>query len=187
MAERKKLMVDMDDVICSGGFLYLINKFLGTSYTYDDFKGFYMQDMVPNKDEFFRWFVNQNMYDYCELMPGCDEVLKELNQVYDLSIATDFIVPEIVSKCGYIVMHKFDYLQRELSFIDPRQYIFLANKSVLDMDIKIDDKISNLSNADTKLLFSAFHNREYSDEYLARMRVERMNDWYDVKKRLLRK
>ena len=53
---RKRLMIDMDDVICNNGFLYMINKFLGSNYTYDDFKDFYMQDIILDKDDFFEWF-----------------------------------------------------------------------------------------------------------------------------------
>ena len=180
-------MVDMDDVICTKGFLVLINKFLGANYTYDHFKDFYMQDMIPNKDEFFLWFATQNMYDYCELMPGCDEVLRELNEEYHTFIATDYIWPEIANYCGYIVGQKFDWLQRNLPFMDPRQYIFLANKNVLNMDIKLDDKISNLDGADVKLLFSAFHNRNINETKLQNMGIERMDGWFDVKRRLLRK
>lgn len=58
MEEIGTLMVDMDDVMDTNGFLTLINSFLGTNYTCDEFKGFYMQDKIPNKDEFFEWFVS---------------------------------------------------------------------------------------------------------------------------------
>lgn len=182
---KKRLMVDMDDVICTKGFLRLINKFLCTDYTYDDFKGFYMQDIIPNKDEFFKWFINQNIYEHCELIPDCYEVLKELNEKYELYIATDYVYPEIANRCGYIVEQKFNYLQKELPFINARQYIFLANKNVLNMDIKIDDKITNLEGAGIKLLFSAFHNTDISDSELQSMGIERMNSWNDIRDRLL--
>ncbi len=62
---KKKIMIDMDDVITQGGFLHLINEFLGSSYKIEDFKEFYMQDMLPDKEEFFNWFITQNQYDYC--------------------------------------------------------------------------------------------------------------------------
>ena len=65
--------------------------------------------------------------------------------------------------------------------------IFLSNKGILNADIRIDDRIENLLNADTKLLFSAYHNIKYSDEYLKSVGVERMDNWYDVKRRLLKK
>lgn len=185
--KRKKLMVDMDDVICTDGFLFLINKYLNTNYTYEDFDDFYMQDIISNKEEFFNWFKNQNVYDYCRLNDDCYDVLKELNDVYDLYIGTSYIWREIISESGFVLGQKFGYLQRELPFISPYQYIFISDKSVLDMDIKIDDRIDNLSNCQVKLLFSAYHNKKYSDEYLSSLGIERMNGFKDIKKRLLTK
>ena len=43
----KKIMIDMDDVICGGGFLAIINEFLGTSYREEDIKTYYIQDIIP--------------------------------------------------------------------------------------------------------------------------------------------
>ena len=61
-----------------------------------------------------------------------------------------------------------------------------VNKVANMSGIKIDDRIDNLSGADLKLLFSAFHNEDLSDDYLKECNVERMNGWKDVKKRLLK-
>lgn len=187
MGSKKKLMIDLDDVICTSGFLKLLNIYLNSNYTIYDFNGFYMQDIVPDKDEFFKWFMNQNVYDYCELNEGCYEVLEELNREYELYIVTDYVWPEIDTKCGYVVEQKFNYLQKELPFIKSKQYMFLSNKSVLNMDIKLDDRIKNLEGASEKLLFSAYHNLNYSSLELEGMGIERMNNWYDVRKRLLKK
>lgn len=187
MAKREILMVDQDDVISTNGFLYLINKFLGVNYTFDDFKDFYMQDIIPCKEDFFEWFQTQNMYDHCELIPGCDSVLKELNLQYELYIGTSYIFPEIATHCGYIVGQKFEYLQKKLPFISPYQYIFLSNKKILQADIKLDDRIDNLDGASVKLLFSAYHNLNYTDLMLQSMGIERMDSWFDVKRRLLKK
>ena len=187
MDKKKKLMVDMDDVICVDGFLFLINKYLNANYTYDIFDDFYMQDIIPDKDDFFRWLMNYNVYDYCRMNDDCYDVLKELNDSYDLYIGTSYIWREIVNESGYVLGQKFEYLQRELPFISPYQYIFISDKSVLDMDIKIDDRIDNLSNCSVKLLFSAYHNKKYSDEYLSSLGIERMNGFIDIKKRLLTK
>ena len=60
-------------------------------YTYDDFDTFYMQDKVPDKKTFFKWFINQNMYDYCRLSDGCYKALENLNKHYKLFIATSYI------------------------------------------------------------------------------------------------
>lgn len=187
MSIKKKLMVDMDDVICTNGFLHLINNYLGSDYSLDDFKSFYMQDIISDKESFFKWFMTQNIYDYCELTDGCYEVMEELNRVYELYVVTDYVWPEIATKCGFIVEQKFNFLQNNLPFINSKQYMFLTNKNILDMDIKLDDRLVNLEGADIKLLFSAYHNMNYSDLELKIMGIERMNDWFDVKKRLLKK
>lgn len=179
-------MIDMDDVICNDGLLRMMNQFTGKNYTYDDFDGYYMQDKLENKEEFFEWFKTQNIYDYCEMLPGCYEVLEELNKEYDLFIGTSYIWKDIVYDSGFILGYKFDYLKEKLPFISPYQYIFLSDKSVLDVDIKIDDRMDNLSGAKVKLLFSAYHNLGYSFEELQSMGIERVNSWYDVRDRLLK-
>ena len=185
MNVKKRLMIDMDDVICTNGFLHMINKYLGSNYTIDDFDEFYMQDILDDKDSFFEWFKNQNMYDYCELMDDCYDVMYELNKKYDLYITTDYVWREISESCGYVVEQKFNWLRDNLPFIKPQQYIFLANKNVLSMDIRLDDKINNLDNASVKLLYSAYHNKKYSLEELSSMGIERMNSWLDIRDRLL--
>ena len=41
----KKIMIDLDDVITSGGYLHYVNEFLGTSYKEDDIKTYYSADI----------------------------------------------------------------------------------------------------------------------------------------------
>lgn len=184
MEIKKKLAIDMDDVIVTGGFLYLINQFLGTNYKESDFKDFYMQDILPNKVAFFRWFVKQNMYDHCTLLPHAYEVLQALNEVYQVRIITSYIFPEIVDQSGYVLQQKFDYLKEHLPFITPYQYIFTWDKSFI-ADIKIDDKPSNLICASRKLLFSAYHNRDIKESELEKQGIERVENWDEVKVKLL--
>lgn len=185
MEIKKKIMIDMDDVIVNGGFLYLINKFLGTEYTESDFTEFYMQDVIPNKDEFFKFFLENNLYDHCELLPSAYDVLKELNEKYDIFIGTSYIYPEIPDESGKILLQKYNYLRKTLPFISPYKYIFLSDKSVLDFDIKIDDRLDNLKNAKQKLLFTAYHNFKTSDDELNSEGAKRVRDWNHIKEILL--
>ncbi len=136
MASKEILMIDMDDVITKGGFLYLINKFLGTSYQESDFKNdFYMQSLIPNVSEFFEFFKTENQYDYAVMLPNAYEVLKELNEKYDLYIATSYVYKEIPYESGHILEQKHEYLKKHLPFINPNNYIFITNKTLLDADI----------------------------------------------------
>ena len=184
---KEKIMIDMDDVITKGGFLYLLNMYLHSNYLESDFKNYYMQDVIPNKQEFFDWFLKQNMYDYCNLLPNVYEVLEKLNQEYDIYIGTAYLFKEVPDKCGIILQQKFNYLKENLPFISPSQYIFLTNKSLLNCDIKIDDRIDNLTNAKRKLLFTAYHNKSLTKEELNEQKIERVDNWKQIEKILIKR
>lgn len=185
MENKKKIMIDMDDVIVTGGFLHLINEFLGSTYTELDFTEFYMQDVIPNKDEFFEFFLKNNQYDHCELLPDAYDVLKELNEKYDIYIGTSYIFKEIPDDSGIVLLQKFNYLRKYLPFISPYKYVFLSDKSILDVDIKIDDRLDNLYGAERKLLFTAYHNFKISDEKLKEFGAERVMNWNAIREILL--
>jgi len=183
--KKQSIMIDMDDVITSGGFLYLLNEYLKTNYKIDDFKDFYMQDIIPNKKNFFEWFITKNQYDYCKLLPNAYEVIKELNKHYNVFIGTSYIFREIPNESSIILKQKCDYLQKNLPFIKPQQYIFIYDKSVLDIDIKIDDRKDNLKNCKRKLLFTSYHNKTISNEELAKDNIERVSGWLEIKEKLI--
>ncbi len=178
---RRSIMVDMDEVITEGGFLYLINEYLGTNYTKEDVGGYYMQDLVPDKDKFFKYFISKNMYDYNILLPNVKEVLEELQKYYDIYIGTSYIIPELPRESSMILKYKHEFLYDNLPFIKPENYIFITNKSLLGCDIKIDDKLDNLKNAKIKLLFDSYHNKNLSDDYLKSVGVIRVHSWLEIK------
>lgn len=187
---KKKLMIDMDDVICDGGFLYLINKFTNKNYVIDDFANYFMQDVIPidNKNEWLKFFANNNMYEKAELIGNARDVIQKLNEKYDVFIVTAYIIKDDFSVSGKLLKDKFDWLQINLPFISPYNYVFASNKDIIDCDIKIDDKLSNLTgniNTQTKLLFTAYHNKKLTNEVLNDAQVQRVNSWDEIEKILL--
>lgn len=182
---KKRIMVDMDDVITTGGFLYLINKYLNTNYTEDDFTKFYMQDIIPDKEDFFKWFKNYNMYDFCTLIPDVKEVLKKLSQQYEIFIGTSYIIRDIVKDTSFLLPQKYNFLIENLLFINPYNFVFLGNKTVLNCDIKIDDRIENLKGANTKILFTAWHNKNIPQSQLDNLNIIRVNSWKEIENLLL--
>lgn len=185
----KTIMIDQDEVITEGGFLYAINSFLGTNYAKEDFKEFYMQDIVPKEKQkkFFDYLIKINMYDHCYMLDGVKEVLEKLNKEYDLYIGTSYLIKEIPYESGQILVQKHNYFMEQFPFLNPRQFIFIYNKSLLQTDVKIDDKIENLENAKLKLLFSNYHNLDISKDELDSKGINRVNNWNDVKVKLLKK
>lgn len=86
----------------------------------------------------------------------------------------------------HIIKYKHNYLCEKLPFIPVNNYAFVNNKSIINCDIKIDDKLDNLVNADIKILFTSYHNKDLDDEFLKQKGVIRANSWLEVKDILLK-
>ena len=183
--KRKKIMIDMDDVIVGEGYLKIINEFLGTDYKHEDFDGFYMQDIIPNKKEFFDFFFSKNLYDYCKINNSAIEVIKELNEIYDIYIGTSYIYRGGEEGSGVILLYKYNYLREKLPFLNPNNYVFTGDKSIIDCEIKIDDNPNNLKGAKLKIMYTAWHNKKLSDEYLKENNIIRVDNWKEIKKILI--
>lgn len=186
----KTIMIDMDDVICEGGFLYQLNKFLNTNYTEKDLKGYYMQELIPKEkeEEWNEYICNQNLYDDGNyFIDGALAVIEELNKKYEVYIVTAFIFRETPEKSGKHLYNKFEALCKNMPFLHPSRFVFCDQKHIIKCDIKIDDKLSNLlENSETKLLFDAYHNRDITDSELDKLGVRRVCTWHDIRALLLK-
>lgn len=182
----KTIMVDMDNVITDGNFSKIVEDYLGYRPDYDNIKNFYIQDILgEKKNDFFSKFKDMDMYENATLLSDCYEVLKELNKHYKIYICTDYIWPEIIQYAGNNLKNKYDFLYEKLDFIEPKNHIFTADKSVVNCDIKIDDKVSNIEGAETKLLFTAWHNKDLTVEELKEQNITRVNNWKEIGEVLL--
>lgn len=182
----KTIMVDMDDVLTYGNFSKILNEYLGYRPDYEKIKTYYIQDILGDKKaDFFDKFKDMNMYEEASLLDDCYDILKDLSEYYKIYICTDYIWREIIPFAGNNLKNKYNFLYEKFDFIDPKNFIFVGDKSVVNCDIKIDDKVSNIMGADTKLLFTAWHNKDLSDEYLDSEGIIRVNNWQDIRKVLL--
>lgn len=175
----------MDDVICDGGYLSLVNQFLETDYQIEEIKTYYIQDLIP-KEKYPQWseFYNtKNVYDYSVMLPYAYEVLETLSKKYEIYITTAYIFRDNEEYSAKNLKNKFEYLYKNIPFISPNNYIFTTNKEIIDCDIKIDDKLSNLKGkAETKLLFTAYHNKQVTEEELKQNGAIRVNGWKEIEK-----
>lgn len=182
----KSIMVDMDDVLTYGNFSLILEDYLGYKPDYDSIKTYYIQDILGDKKEdFFSKFKDMDMYENATLLPDCYDVLKKLSVKYDIYIVTDYIWPEIVEFAGNNLRNKYKFLYKKLDFIDPKNFIFASNKEIINCDIKIDDKINNIKGASKKLLYTAWHNKDLSDDKLKKQNIIRVNNWHDIEDILL--
>lgn len=180
-------MIDLDDVICNDGWLELVNTFLKANYTYKDVEGFYINELVPKELEmdFINWYETQQQYDYATLKDGVLNVIEKLNNNYEIYICSAFVFPYKPEISGEILKQKFNYLQTILPFLDRNKFIFCNNKAIINCEIKIDDSMKNLNNAETKILFTAYHNKNIETELLSKENIIRANNWFEIESILL--
>lgn len=179
----KSLMIDMDDVITNGNFNKYIEEFMGIKIDMNQITNYeYVQDLVASKkDEFWHHVEDKDLYKGAPLFKDCYEVLEKLNKKYDLYIVTSYLWRDGIDISGKNLGYKYYYLKEMLPFIDPSKYIFTTNKNLLKFDIKVDDKVSNLEGAKTKILFNRWHNKnkEYDQSII------RVNNWKEIEEVLL--
>ena len=183
----KTLMLDMDNVITDGTIKKYIEEFYNIHFELDDLTEYaYVQYMTKEKTkEFWEYVKDKDLYENAPLLKDCYKVLKKLNKKYDIYIVTSYLWKETIDISGNNLSDKYYYLKRMLPFIKPEKYIFTTNKSMIPFDIKIDDKITNLDNSTTKLLFNAWHNKTISEEELKDKNVIRVYNWKDIENILL--
>ncbi len=193
MAEKKIVMIDQDEVISKGGLLLAINEFLKANYPEEYFNHFYMQSVIPEsrKNEFFYDYLPSfNLYERCILMPDSVETIMALEEsgIYKPFIVTDWMFPEIKRDCGWNLHNKHDYLSKTIP-LDPSRFVFVGDKSIIMANVRIDDKLINLTNAlypaEIKLLYAAYHNAEMTDDYLKPYGAQRVENWLEIKRKLL--
>ena len=185
----EKIMIDMDDVITHNYTMKYINEFLGTNFNLEEQTDFYLQNLTGNRlEEYYKYISKRNLYGDCPMLEDCSRVLEKLNNKYELYIATSFLWNQNSKNndsSGTNLSNKYYYLKEKLPFIKPEQYIFITNKALLNIDIKIDDRINNLENCNKKILFKNWHNRNITKEELEEKNIILVESWNDIEKILL--
>ncbi len=181
-------MIDMDDTITIDGYINVVNKFLKTNLTYDDIPSYWVDEIVPEKqlDKYLNYFYNKiNIYDYTKVNGNALQVIEELTKYYEVVICSAYTDYRYIEDCVNIITHKHKWLLKNLPSINPDNFIFTSNKHCINAEIKIDDKVNNLENAEVKLLITAYHNKNITNEELKKKGIIRVNTWDDIAEILL--
>ncbi|WP_296861935.1 hypothetical protein [uncultured Methanobrevibacter sp.] len=193
---RKKILLDVDEVICFSGFLEAVNEFLDTNYTIDDFTDYYIDEVaIPKErlDEFNQFVASRNAYKNPIMLPDAIKTIERLNSYYDIFICTSCVNPFDPLESGETMKKKFLFLMEYLPFINPNNYIFTSSKGLIKGDIIIDDRLPNLdTDIETKILFPSYHNKDISEIELEEKGIIRAGynwrtGWKEVEKILIKK
>jgi 5'-nucleotidase len=168
----QRICVDMDEVMADtlGEHLRRYNQAFDEAVTVDDLAGKGIWEIAPaDRQTELRAFLDaEDFFEDLDLMPGAQEVLKQLSARFDIYIATQAMaVPNSLGP-------KYRWLQRHFSFIPPTNYVFCGNKSILRAEYLIDDLPRNLQRFEGQgLLYTAPHN-------VTAVGYTRVNNWQDV-------
>lgn len=181
---KKRIMIDMDDVITDGTFRKQIEEYIGEEIDTDK-TGYYLQNALGDrKEEFFRKGP-LNMFEDAPLKEDAYEVINALNEVYDVYLVTSYTIPDAHYQEGNHLKYKMEYLQKHLPFLRTEQIIYLNDKSLIDFDIRIDDSIRHLSKGEVLLLFDAYNNQKITKEELDAKNIKRVMNWQEIAEILL--
>lgn len=193
--KKKDLLLDVDEVICFSGYLEAVNDFLNTNYNIDDFDCYYIDEKVIPKErfkEFNEYVSKRNLYDYTSFLPRAIETIKKLNEKYEIYICSACLNTFDLDNSGIQFKNKYDFLRKNLPFINPQKFILTSSKNMVKADIQIDDYLPNFDN-DTKLkiLFPSYHNKNIDDEILKEKNIIRAGydwktGWKEISKILLK-
>lgn len=185
----KKIMIDLDETICSPSYLKEVNKYLNTNYKYEDIKTYFVEDIIAEdkKQDFLDYFYqNVNVYDEAMILPDALGVIEKLSHFYEIYIVSAFVDKRRIKESGIMAKYKYEWILKNMPFIDPKKIVLTGSKDIIMCDIKIDDKVSNLKGyGETKLLMDQLHNQKYSFEELTNMNIKRVYDWQQVEAILL--
>lgn len=184
---KKTMLVDLDYVICSPGFLPIVNEFFDTDYEEDDFEEYIIDDIFGDRaQEFYDYYVEQDGYKDAGFKEGAKEVLERLSKYYRIHICSACVMFGAERKSAKLFADKYNFLIQQLPFLNPEDIIFTNSKNIFKADVQIDDRLQNLQGeVKTKLLFDAYHNRTITDEELQNQGVKRVKSWKEIENILL--
>ena len=67
-------MIDMDDVLTSGNFIYYLEEYLGKKIDINQYKFYSLQELLGKQKLDFNKFKDLNMYQNAVLLPNCYDV-----------------------------------------------------------------------------------------------------------------
>jgi len=176
---KKRVAIDMDEVMADPyeKLIRLYDAEYGLPIDRSKLPGHYLEEVVhpDHRSSIRRYLFAEDFFEDLIVMPDSQEVLREMQEHYDIFIVTAAM--EFPDSFG----PKYRWLQRHFSFIHWSHYVFCGDKSIVKADYMIDDHAKNLENfSGEPIIYSSPHNAFET-------RFPRVNNWQEVAERFLPK
>ncbi len=174
---KKRILIDMDHVMAdiSSQYITWYKNATGIMIERDKLLGKPEDLAFPQPDLIKEFLQTPGFFRTADVMPGSQEVVRELNQLFEILIVS------AAMEFPQSLIEKYDWLQEHFPFIKWQQIIFCGSKKSITADFMIDDHVKNLDNFNgEKLLFTATHNTNIN-----RVSYKRVNSWAEIKDLLI--
>lgn len=176
---KEVLLCDADDVIenlveC---WVRKLNRRFGLNVQKEQIIDWDMTMFFPEltKEQVYAPIFEKEFWTELSAMPDCFDILNELNEKYDLHIAT----ATNYQTCDT----KIDRILELYPFLRWKQFIIASNKQLLRGKYLIDDGIHNFAGGEYQgILYTQPHNAAYNAEAAGLIRV---HNWQEIGKILL--
>lgn len=173
---KKRIAIDQDQVMADimSPWLDKYNDEYGDSLKPQDITQWNWHGITHAdcQEKIYTYLDDPDLFLNLPVMEGSQEVIEELNHMYDVFIVTAAFNPLNIPS-------KYQWLKKHFPFLDEEKFVFTRDKSVILADYLIDDKPKNLETFQgNQILYSAPHN-------LKEDRFYRVNNWEDVRETLL--
>lgn len=168
----KRIAIDMDEVIADfiPKQLALYNRDYNEKISVEDLYGQKLRELRPQlKQEITNYLTDPTFFRDLTVMKDSQEVIKELNEHYEIFITTAAMeFPTSFSA-------KYEWLKEHFSFLSDMNFVFCGDKSIINADYLIDDNVRHFERFSGQgILFTAPHNVNQTG-------YVRVNNWNDVK------
>lgn len=167
---RQRIAIDMDEVMADtlGKMLECYNRDYDDVITLEHLQGKKLRHVAKCGGEVSNYFDDPLFLRDLKVLPDCQEVVRALQERYDIFIATAAMeVPASFTA-------KYEWLREHFPFLPTSHFVFCGDKSIINADYLIDDHAHQFERFRGQgILFTACHN-------LGETRYPRVNNWREV-------
>ncbi|MFP4096538.1 MAG: 5' nucleotidase, NT5C type [Cyclobacteriaceae bacterium] len=169
---KKRIAVDMDEVMADalGKLIRLYEEEYQQQVDHERLPGYYLHEILPEEHQHCvrEFLFRKDFFKDLEVMPDSQEVIRALQQKYEVFIVTAAMeFPDSLA-------HKYCWLQEHFPFLHWKNFVFCGDKSIIKADYLIDDHAKNLLHfSGEPIMYSSPHNM--NDK-----RFRRVNNWQEV-------
>lgn len=177
--EKKIILCDADDTIENliDCWVSEINQEHGTNVSPSDVTDWDVSLFFPTltKAQVYAPIMGKEIWNNLERIPGCFEVLKEINDKHILRIVT----ATHYNTCD----KKIERILELFPFLNWNQFVITAHKQLIHGDYLIDDGTHNVTGGDYQgILFSRPHNKTFDAQAA---NVIRVSEWSEIRSIIL--